>query len=109
MLDNLKIRWALICLVFFSSVYFIFPTFEYYIFNTNSNLDNTIKLGLDLKGGLNIVLEIDEYDIEALSLKLRIYQFLKEDDKVIDCCKKILKIDYENYEVKDILDQLEET
>ena len=59
MLDNLKIRWALICLVFFSSVYFIFPTFEYYIFNTNS--DNTIKLGLDLKGGLNIVLEIDEY------------------------------------------------
>lgn len=61
MLDNLKIRWALICLVFFSSVYFIFPTFEHYIFNTNSNLDNTIKLGLDLKGGLNIVLEIDEY------------------------------------------------
>ena len=55
------------------------------------------------------VLDIDEYDIEALSLKLRIYQFLKEDDKVIDCCKKILKIDYENYEVKDILDQLEET
>ena len=61
MLDNLKIRWALICLVFFSSVYFIFPTFEHYIFNTTSNLDNTIKLGLDLKGGLNIVLEIDEY------------------------------------------------
>ena len=29
--------------------------------NTNSNSDNTIKLGLDLKGGLNIVLEIDEY------------------------------------------------
>ena len=41
------------------------------------------------------VLDIDEYDIEALSLKLRIYQFLKEDDKVIDCCKKILKIDYD--------------
>lgn len=61
MLDNLKMRWALICLVFFSSVYFIFPTFEHYIFNTNSNSDNTIKLGLDLKGGLNIVLEIDEY------------------------------------------------
>ena len=61
MLDNLKIRWALICLVFASSVYFIFPTFEHYIFNTNSNSDNTIKLGLDLKGGLNIVLEIDEY------------------------------------------------
>jgi SecD/SecF fusion protein len=61
MLDNLKIRWSLICLVFISSIYFILPTFEYYIFNTSSASDNTIKLGLDLKGGLNIVLEIDEY------------------------------------------------
>ena len=61
MLDNLKIRWSLICLVFISSIYFILPTFEYYIFNTSSVSDNTIKLGLDLKGGLNIVLEIDEY------------------------------------------------
>ena len=53
------------------------------------------------------VLNIDEYDIEALSLKLRVYQFLKDDDTVIDCCKKILSVDSENHEVKDILDQLE--
>ena len=53
------------------------------------------------------VLDIDEYDIEALSLKLRIYQFLKEDDKVIDCCKKILKIDSDAYQVRDILNKLE--
>ena len=54
------------------------------------------------------VLEINEYDVEALSLKLRIYQFLKEDAIVIDCCKKILKVDSENHEVRDILDNLEE-
>ena len=54
------------------------------------------------------VLNIDEYDIEALSLKLRVYQFLKDDDTVIDCCKKILSVDSENHEVKDILDQLEQ-
>ena len=54
------------------------------------------------------VLDIDEFDVEALSIKLRVYQFLKDDDKVIDCCKKILKVDPDNFEVRDILDELEE-
>jgi len=54
------------------------------------------------------VLEINEYDIEALSLKLRIYQYLKNNDVVIDCCKRILKVDSDNFEVKDILEGLEE-
>ena len=53
------------------------------------------------------VLDIDEFDVEALSIKLRVYQFLKDDDKVIDCCKKILSVDNENHQVKDILNQLE--
>ncbi len=56
---------------------------------------------------LERVLEINQFDIESLSLKLRIHEFLKEDDKVIDCCKKILSVDPENHEVKDILNQLE--
>ena len=54
------------------------------------------------------VLEINEYDVEALSLKLRIHQYLKKNDVVIDCCKKILKVDSDNFEVKDILEGLEE-
>ena len=57
---------------------------------------------------LERVLEINEYDVEALSLKLRIHQFLKENVVVIDCCKKILKVDSENHEVGDILDDLGE-
>ncbi len=56
---------------------------------------------------LHGVLEINEYDVEALSLKLRIHQFLKENDHVVDCCKKILSVDPDNFEVKDILSELE--
>ena len=57
---------------------------------------------------INRVLEINEYDTEALSLKLRVYQFLKNNKIVIDCCKKILKVDSDNFEVRDILESLEE-
>ena len=57
---------------------------------------------------INRVLEINEYDVETLSLKLRIHQFLKNDEIVIDCCKKILKVDSDNFEVREILESLEE-
>ena len=57
---------------------------------------------------LERALEINEFDVEALSLKLRIMQFLKDDDSVMDCCKKILNVDSDNRDVKYILDQLEE-
>jgi tetratricopeptide (TPR) repeat protein len=54
------------------------------------------------------VLEINEYDVESLSLKLRVHQYLNNNDTVVDCCKKILKVDSDNFEVRDILDELEE-
>ncbi len=57
---------------------------------------------------INRLLEINEYDVEALSLKLRVHQYRKEDAIVIDCCKKILKVDSDNFEVRDILDGMEE-
>ena len=53
------------------------------------------------------VLEINEFDTEALGFKLRIHQHLEENDKVIDCCKRILKIDSDAYDVRDILNELE--
>ncbi|KFM15349.1 hypothetical protein AAA799O18_00082 [Marine Group I thaumarchaeote SCGC AAA799-O18] len=53
------------------------------------------------------VLEINEFDTDALALKLRIHQYFKENDRVIDCCKRILKIDSDAYEVRDILNKLE--
>ena len=56
---------------------------------------------------VNRVLEINEHDVDALSLKLRVHQHLKENDTVIECCKKILSVNSDNYEVKDILNELE--
>ncbi len=53
------------------------------------------------------VLEINPNDVESLSLKLRVHQFLKEDDVVIDCCRKILEVAPDNFEVRDLISELE--
>jgi len=53
------------------------------------------------------VLEINPNDVESLSLKLRVHQFLKEDDVVIDCCGKILEVAPDNFEVRDLISELE--
>jgi len=53
------------------------------------------------------VLEINEYDTDALGLKLRVHQHLKENSKVIECCKKILEVDSDAYDVRTILNELE--
>ena len=53
------------------------------------------------------VLEINPFDVESLSLKLRVHQFLKEDDVVIDCCRKILEVAPDNFEVRDLISELE--
>ena len=56
---------------------------------------------------LDRVLEINEYDTEALGLKLRVHQHFKENAKVIECCKKILEVDSDAYDVRAILSELE--
>ena len=53
------------------------------------------------------VLEINEYDTDALGLKLRVHQHLKEKSEVIECCKKILEVDSDAYDVRTILNELE--
>ena len=53
------------------------------------------------------VLEINPYDVESLSLKLRVHQFLEENDIVIGCCKKILEVAPDNFEVRDLITELE--
>jgi len=53
------------------------------------------------------VLEINEYDTEALGLKIRVHQHFKENSKVIECCKKILEVDSDAYDVRAILNELE--
>jgi len=56
---------------------------------------------------LERVLEINEYDTEALGLKLRVHQHFKENAKVTECCKKILEVDSDAYDVRAILNELE--
>ena len=89
MLDNLKFRWALISIILLSSLYFIYPTFEYYVLNKESKERSSIQLGLDLKGGLNIILELDEYIlIKKLAKKKLSQQSATELDKILDTSHK---------------------
>ena len=44
----------------------------------------------------------------VIKSELRKNQFLKINEIVIDCCKKILKVDSDNFEVRDILESIEE-
>ena len=64
------------------------------------------------------VLEMNPYDVESLSLKLRDHQFLAEQQEdeeskqnelniVIDCCRKILDEAPDNFEVRDLITELE--
>jgi len=61
MLNNLQFRWAIIVAALACSFYFIYPSIQFYLFQNKLTENKTIKLGLDLKGGLNIILELDEY------------------------------------------------
>ena len=67
MFENLKNRCAIIICVLIAALYFLWPTYKLY-FNNNFSSDlNEVKyleskalgLGLDLKGGLRIILELD--------------------------------------------------
>jgi tetratricopeptide (TPR) repeat protein len=55
------------------------------------------------------VLQLKEFDSETLILKANVHVFLKEYDIAIECCKKILDIDPENNEARNLLEQLKNT
>ena len=68
MFQNLNIRWSIIISIIAISIYFIMPSYELYSIKNDPELDDintdylvedTIQLGLDLKGGLYIILELD--------------------------------------------------
>ena len=56
---------------------------------------------------LDKVLEIAEYDIEALMLKASVHINLKDKQKALDCRDKIKEVDPENKAVDEILDEVE--
>ncbi len=56
---------------------------------------------------LDKVLEIAEYDTEALMLKASVHINLKDKQKALDCRDKIKEVDPENKAVDEILDEVE--
>ncbi len=55
------------------------------------------------------VLDVRDYDTEALLLKANVHLYLKENNLVINCCNKILKVDSKNELARKILEHLEKT
>ncbi len=109
-------RWIIIFAAITASLYFVLPTYKYFIYSLDPDYkeiqteyeDDAIKLGLDLKGGLYIVLELDYYsyllslansnlnfsDKETLSqlLKESIQLSIKNQSRVLDELSQLAKI-----------------
>jgi len=51
--------------------------------------------------------QLDDSDIETLTLKTNVHLALKQKDEAIDCCRRILKLQPKNSEAQKILDELE--
>ena len=89
MLNNLKIRWLIIMSILIGSFYFIYPSIDYFIFDNNSKQDKSLNLGLDLKGGLNIILELDDFlFLERLAKKNLSKQSKKELNTILNNAKQ---------------------
>ena len=52
--------------------------------------------------------ELDNKDVETLTLKTNVHLALQQKDKAIDCCERILELDPKNDEAVDLLEQLKE-
>ena len=87
MFENLKLRWVLILGALFFGFYFSFPTFQYFttseknIDKISSLKDKAINLGLDLRGGLHIVLELDERKFLEKLIRSKLSQKSKDSYK----------------------------
>ena len=51
--------------------------------------------------------ELDNADIENLTLKTNVHLALEQKNEAIDCCRRILKLQPENSEAKSLLEELE--
>jgi len=52
-------------------------------------------------------LELNSNDVETLTLKTNVHLSLQQKDEAIDCCKKILTLEPDNYEAHGLLEKLE--
>ena len=52
-------------------------------------------------------LSLKSDDVETLIIKTNAHLFLEQKDEAIDCCKKIIQIEPDNYEAKGLLEKLQ--
>ncbi len=52
-------------------------------------------------------LELKNDDVEVLTMKTNAHIFLKQKDEAIECCKRIIQLEPENYEAHGLLEKLE--
>ena len=52
------------------------------------------------------VLEIGEFDLDALAIKASVYLNLKDKERVIECCNKIKELDPKNKSLLEIEEEL---
>ena len=80
-----------------SDFYFIMGSIYYILEDANNALAYFDK-----------ALSLNENDPQTLLLKANVHAFLKETEKVKDCCNKILEIDPDYTDAKNILKNLEQ-
>lgn len=51
--------------------------------------------------------ELDNNDVETLTLKTNVHLALEQKDKAIDCCRHIIKLQPKNSEAQNLLEELE--
>ncbi len=51
--------------------------------------------------------QLNDSDVETLSLKTNVHLSLEQKDEAIDCCYRILKLQPKNSEAKELLETLE--
>lgn len=51
--------------------------------------------------------QMEPNDVETLTLKTNVHLSLQQKDEAIDCCKRIIKLQPENYEAHGLLEKLE--
>ena len=52
-------------------------------------------------------LELKDDDVETLIIKTNAHLFLEQKDEAIECCKRIIQIEPDNYEAQGLLEKLE--
>ena len=111
MFQNLNIRLTVIIVSLIGAIYFTMPTYYYYSIINDPDFsdvdiehlkENALKLGLDLQGGLYIILELDYHAYLLQQANSKQSSISKKDlNQLID---KVMEISIENQ--TDVLEQL---